>query len=105
MKEDGFATEDALKAMGEVAEPALIPILHDPDPGMRRHACKILAQIGGQKTLMEMQSMPTDPDGLVRMAAKDAWKKIVARVGPPPKPVRGKAGAGSGTGKAVSPPK
>ncbi len=91
MKEDGFATEDALKAMGEVAEPALIPILHDADPGMRRHACKILAQVGGQKTLVEMQSMPADPDGLVRMAAQDAWKKIVARVGPPPKPVRGKA--------------
>jgi hypothetical protein len=94
MKEDGFAAEDALKAMGDVAEPVLIPILHDADPGLRRDACKILAQIGGQKTLMEMQSMPADPDGLVRMAAQDAWKQIVARVGPPPKPVRGKAAAG-----------
>ena len=101
MKEDGFATEDALKAMGEVAEPALIPVLHDPDPGMRRHACKILAQIGGQKTLMEMQSMPSDPDGLVRMAANDASNKIIARVGPPPRPVRGKAAPGSGSGKAA----
>ncbi len=90
LKEDGFATEDALKSMGELAEPALIPVLRSPDAGLRRHACRILAQVGGQKTLVEMQSLPADPDGLVRMAAKDAWNQIVARVGPPPKPVRGK---------------
>jgi hypothetical protein len=95
MKEDGFAVEDALKAMGEMAEPALIPMLRDPDSGLRGHACRILAQIGGQKTLVEMQSLPADRDFGVRMAAQDAWKKIVARVGPPPKPVRGKTGAKS----------
>ena len=96
MKEDGFAVEDALKAMGEVAEPAVIPVLRSPDTGLRRQACGILAQIGGQKTLVEMQSLPADPDFSVRVAAQDAWKKIVARVGPPPKPARGKTGTSSG---------
>jgi HEAT repeats len=95
MKEDRFATEEALKAMGEVAEPALLPVLRNPNPGLRSHACQILAQIGGQKTLQEMQSLPADPDFGVRVAAQDAWKQIVARFGPPPKPARGKAGTGS----------
>jgi hypothetical protein len=99
IKEDGFAVEDAVKSMGEAAEPAVITLLRSPDSGVRGHACRILAQIGGQKTLIEMQSIPADPDFGVRMAAQDAWKRIVARVGPPPKPVRGKAG--STLGKAA----
>jgi hypothetical protein len=92
IKEDRFATEAALKAMGEVAEPAVIPLLRSPDSDVRGQACHILAEIGGQKTLIEMQSLPSDPDFGVRVAAQDAWKRIVARVGPPPKPVRGKTG-------------
>jgi HEAT repeat protein len=95
IKEDGFAVEDALKAMGEVAEPAVITLLRSPDSRVRGQACHILAEIGGQKTLIEMQSLPTDADFGVRVAAQDAWKRIVARVGPPPKPVRGKTGKGT----------
>lgn len=97
MKDDVFATEEALKSMGaEVAEPALITALRDPESRVRSHACRILAEIGGQATLVAMQSMPADPDFGVRVAAQDAYKKIVARVGPPPKPARGKTGNGSG---------
>ena len=89
MKEDIFATDEALKAMGEVAERALIPVLRSADPDLRSRACRILAQVGGQATLLEMRSLPTDPDLGVRMAAQDAWKRIVARVGLPPRPARG----------------
>jgi hypothetical protein len=96
IKEDGFAVEDALKSLGEVAEPAVITLLRSPDSGVRRHACQILAEIGGQKTLVEMQSLPTDPDFGVRVAAQDAWNRIAARVGPPPKPSRGKTGKTTG---------
>ncbi len=92
IKEDGFATEAALKSMGEVAEPAVITLLHSPDPDVRRQACQILAQIGGQQSLIEMQSMPPDQDLGAHAAAADAWKKIVGRVGPPPRPARGKTG-------------
>jgi HEAT repeat protein len=99
IKEDGFAVEDALKSMGEVAEPAVVTLLRSPDSHVRGQACRILAQIGGQKTLIEMQSLPADPDFGVRMAAQDAWKRIVARVGPPPRPARGKTG--SNLGKAT----
>jgi HEAT repeats len=96
IKEDGFAVEDALKSMGEAGEPALIALLRSPDSGVRGQACRILAQIGGQKTLAEMQSLPPDPDLGVRMAAQDAWKRIIARVGPPPRPARGKTGKAAG---------
>lgn len=97
MTEDGFAAEEALRSMGaDVAEPALIPVLRSPESRLRSQACRILADIGGMPTLVEMQSLPPDPDLGVRMAAQGAWKKIVARVGPPPKPARGKTGKGSG---------
>jgi hypothetical protein len=97
LKEDGFAVDEALKSMGaDVAEPALIPLLRSPDAHLRREACRLLADLGGMPTLLEMQSLPPDPDGLVRMAAQDAWKKIVARVGPPPRPARGKTGKSTG---------
>jgi hypothetical protein len=94
LKEDGFAAEEALKSMGEVAEPALLPALRNPDSGVRRHACRILAEIGGRATFEEMQSLPPDPDFGVRVAANDAMKRIVDRVGPLPRSARGKAGTG-----------
>jgi hypothetical protein len=99
-KEDGFAVEAALKEMGPVAEPAVIPLLKSPDPDLRRQACGVLKIIGGQETLKVMQSLPSDPDFGVRVAAQDTWKAIVARVGPPPKPARGtKGGSVIGLGK------
>ncbi len=97
LKEDGFAAEAALKEMGVVAEPAVIPLLRNGDPDLRRKACDILGQIGGQETLQVMQSLPADPDFGVRAAAKRSWNAIVARVGPPPKPARGDR---TGSGKS-----
>ena len=84
-KEDGFAVEAALKEMGPVAEPAVIPLLRNPDPDLRRKACEVLKYIGGQETLKVMQSLPADPDFGVSVSAKESWKAIVARVGPPPR--------------------
>ena len=96
LKEDGFAVGEALKSMGEVAEPAVLPALRNPDSGVRGHACRILAQIGGRATLEAMRSLPPDPDFSVRVAASDAMNRIGARVGPLPKAPRGKSGLGSG---------
>jgi hypothetical protein len=56
-----------------------------------------------RSTLAAIQSIPSDPDFGVRVAAQDAWKQIVARVGPPPKNARGKAAAATGSGKAGAP--
>ena len=50
-KEDGFQSEDALKELGSIAEPALIARLRDGTPEVRRKACQILKVIGGLETL------------------------------------------------------
>ncbi len=93
IKDDIFATEEALKAMGETAEPALIPLLRHPESRVRSQACKILAVIGGQETLATMKSLPADPDFGVRVAAQDAWNQIRNRVGAVPRNSQSKAGA------------
>ena len=88
LKEDGFEAEEALKTMGSIAEPTLIDRLKGPDADVRRKVCNILKEIGGKETLKAMQSIPPDPDFGVRVAAQDAMKQIIARVGPVPAPAR-----------------
>jgi DNA-directed RNA polymerase subunit RPC12/RpoP len=81
IKQDGFEVADALEEIGSIAEPALIERLTNPDSEIRRQVCDILKVIGGKATLNAMKALPSDPDGLVRMAANDAMNKIAARVG------------------------
>ncbi len=79
-----FEVEDAIKDIGELAEPALIVHLKDPEIEQRRFACKMLKRVGGMDTLVAMQSMSPDPDRGVQMEARETWKAIVSRVGAPP---------------------
>ena len=86
--------------MGPIAEPALIERLTNPDADVRKRACEILKEIGGREALKAMHALPADPDFFVRVAAQDAMKNIVARVGPlPASEQKGKAGAGSPFGR------
>jgi HEAT repeat protein len=101
IKEDGFQVEDALKEMGAVAEPALIERLTNPDREIRRRACVILKEVGGRETLKAMQSLPADSEFSVRVAAQDAMRNIVARVGPLPASERKGKAAGSTSGRRV----
>ena len=95
-KEDGFQSEDALKALGSVAEPALIARLKDGDAEIRRKACNILKVVGGRDTLKAMDAMPQDPDFGTRVAASAAYKEIGLRVGPLPGSKKAsKAGTGT----------
>jgi hypothetical protein len=80
--EDGFQVEAALKDMGPIAEPALITRLRDRSADVRRKVCKVLEEIGGKDTLKAMDALPQDPDLGTRMAAANAYKQILARVGP-----------------------
>ncbi len=75
----------ALRAMGEVAEPALIAQLKNPETSVRREACDVLKDIGGKQALTTMSKMPADSDFGVRIAAQNAMRAIAARVGPLPK--------------------
>jgi HEAT repeat protein len=94
LKEDGFEAEDALKQMGSIAEPTLIERLKHADPDIRRRACNILKEIGGLETLKAMQSLPSEPEFSVKVAANRAMKQINERVGPVPSTARsGKASA------------
>ena len=95
-KEDGFQSEDALKELGSIAEPALIARLRDGNAEIRRKACHILKVIGGLETLKAMKSIPQDPDFGTRVAAEQVYKEIVSRVGPLPGSTKSsKTGTGS----------
>jgi hypothetical protein len=74
----------AQKELGSIVEPALSARLRDGNPEMRRNACNILKVIGGLETLKAMHSIPQDPDFGTRVAANEAYKVIVSRVGPLP---------------------
>jgi hypothetical protein len=83
LKEDGHQAEEALRSMGQVAEPPLIALLRNPDADLRKKACEVLKFVGGAATLKAMKSIPPDPEFFVRVAAQDAIKMINLRVGPP----------------------
>jgi len=89
------AAEKALIAMGPDAESAVIPKLRDTDSGVRRTACKVLAEIGGAETLKVMKKLPADPDFGVQIAARETMKAIAARVGNVADPAKGKPERGS----------
>jgi HEAT repeat protein len=80
LTEDWGEAPPALKAMGPIAQPAVIPLLRSADEGVRRAACEVLAEIGGQETLDTMKKLPADPDLGVRTAAAKAMQTIAARV-------------------------
>ena len=58
------------------------PALRSPDADIRSKACRVLQEIGGRETLTFMQRARPDADMGVRIAAQDAMKAIVGRVGP-----------------------
>jgi hypothetical protein len=78
---DSQAVKRALALFGPEAEPLVIAKLQDRDPQVRRGACNVLADIGGQESLEAMNALPPDNDFLVRSAAQKAYRSISSRVG------------------------
>ena len=70
------APRNFLKNMGPVAAPAVAEMLNAVDPKTRRDACSILEDIGTSTQLGALKQMQLDTDGLVRMKATQAEKKI-----------------------------
>ncbi len=71
--------EDArqkLLAIGAPAAPALIGVLADDSPRVRRMACEILGRIGGPAEAAPLVGRLTDPEPDVREAAADALERI-----------------------------
>ena len=73
---DRAAATRALRALGREAEEAAIALLADSDPDVRKEACKLLADIGGEKSIAALQqpSVKDDP------AAKAALEKLKTTV-------------------------
>ena len=69
----------ALKAMGAVAEPVVLPHLKDRDPWVRLEACKILAEIGTAKSLPYLEEFGGTGHGFDKPESEKAIKTIKAR--------------------------
>ena len=80
IKDNLFEVPDALRALGPEAEPAVIPLLKNSDSQIRKLACEVLRDIGGQETLDVMKKLPADPDVFVKQEAANAMQAIKARL-------------------------
>jgi HEAT repeat protein len=69
----------ALKAMGPVAEKAVIPYTRSADAATRAEACHVLKEIGGSASVKPLQVVSRDPDPKVASAAKEALDTVKGR--------------------------
>lgn len=64
---------EALRKLGSIAEPAVIPYLRHSDAGVRIEACRLLKDIGGVESTAALEAaFRTDQDGGVRNEAQRA---------------------------------
>jgi HEAT repeat protein len=72
------ATIDALARIGASSVPALVDVLHDPDPELRRDAARALARIGSdaREAVPELIAALDDKDAGVRSFATRALGEI-----------------------------
>ncbi len=80
VKVEPQAVEEALKAVGVAAEPAIFPKLSDPDPLQREKACDLLAELGGEASVAALQPALSDREERVRVRAAVALKSIHERL-------------------------
>jgi hypothetical protein len=69
----------SLKAMGPVAEKAVVPYIRHPQTFARSEACKILAEIGTKQSLAALKLAAADSNRLVATEAANAMQAIQAR--------------------------
>jgi hypothetical protein len=74
---------EALKAMGQVAEKPVLPMLTNPEWTVRMSACEILGAVGTSESVEALKTASSDGNGLVQMKAKEALKAIEARASAP----------------------
>lgn len=72
------AATDALVRAGTAAVPGLITLLQDRSPLVREWSAYVLGQLGSDATdaIDELEDLDSDPDPLVRDAARDALRRI-----------------------------
>ena len=69
----------ALKAMGNVAEQPVLPLLKHTEWTVRMSACEILAEVGTSQSIDALKAAANDDNGIVKMKAEEALKAIEAR--------------------------
>ncbi len=70
------SARQGLLAAGAAAGPALVAVLGDASPRVRRTACEILGRVGGTAAADPLVTRLTDDDPDVREAAADALERI-----------------------------
>jgi hypothetical protein len=76
---DALQAEQALKALGPPAEEPVIGLLGARDNDTRRHACRILQEIGTAKSIPALTAAASDADGITAMLAKAALEAIASQ--------------------------
>jgi predicted Zn finger-like uncharacterized protein len=71
--------EEALKAMGPMAEKAVIPRLRHHDDGVRGSACEVLRAIGTKESLPALQVVVDEKNFFISPKAEEAIRAIKAR--------------------------
>ncbi|MFO0926967.1 MAG: HEAT repeat domain-containing protein [Gemmataceae bacterium] len=76
---DQHEAEQALRQLGPKAEMALHPLLRERDSSVRSVACRLLEQIGTERSKAVIEQATTDPDPFVQSDAAAALRAITAR--------------------------
>jgi len=82
--EDGFSrgkASEILAKMGDVAEAPALEHLQSKDFVTQMETCKVLAAVGGEKSLEALKPLTSDRNGLVQGEAKKAIDAIKKRTG------------------------
>jgi HEAT repeat protein len=73
------AAAEFLKAAGPAAEPAVVKLLENLDPWVRREAASILKVIGTKDSIPALEKATDDPDVFAKNNAKEALAAVKAR--------------------------
>jgi HEAT repeat protein len=76
---DSSTASDALIKIGPVAEDAVLALLKERHADTLRNACRVLKQIGTQRSLEPLKNLVLSPSASVNQAAGDAARAIAAR--------------------------
>jgi len=68
-----------LKAVGPAAEPAVVGLLENRDPAVRREACSVLKAIGTKESISALEKAANDSDSLVKKNAIEAVAAVKER--------------------------
>ncbi|NLF08964.1 MAG: HEAT repeat domain-containing protein, partial [Pirellulaceae bacterium] len=79
---DSIPVSAALRAMGEAAEPAVLKLLETSGNNrVRRDACRVLGEIGTEKSLAALEKIEKDADRSMQLHARMALSNLRRKLG------------------------